>query len=275
MAAFLALACAAVYGGADFLGGLASRRADPRAVALVATLVATVATALLVAVVGGSFGPATIGYGAIGGLCGTIGLVMFFRGLATGAFQVVSPIASVTSAAVPVSVGLLRGEQPGSLAAFGLAIALPSIWLLSGGTTRAPEGLAARPVAQALAAGLGFGTFFVFLAETPEGSGPVPLLAAKGAGLVALWLIALAVPTGPVPTDAKPAASVSGILDVSANGLFLAASRLGDLSVVGALAALFPASNALLARIVLGERITRVQGVGFAGALGAGVLLSA
>ena len=77
-----------------------------------------------------------------------------------------------------------------------------------------------------------------------------------------------------------------GVLDVTANVLLLAALRLGDLSIVAALTALYPAGtillamlqnyawSILLAAVVLRERVAAVQWLGLALALGAGVLLA-
>ena len=65
-----------------------------------------------------------------------------------------------------------------------------------------------------------------------------------------------------------------GVLDVTANVLLLAALRLGDLSIVAALTALYPAGTILLAAVVLRERVAAVQWLGLALALGAGVLLA-
>ena len=64
------------------------------------------------------------------------------------------------------------------------------------------------------------------------------------------------------------------MLDTVATGLFAVASTLGYLSIVAVIASLFPLMTVILARIVLGERITRHQEVGIAGAL-AGVALIA
>jgi drug/metabolite transporter (DMT)-like permease len=61
---------------------------------------------------------------------------------------------------------------------------------------------------------------------------------------------------------------------MAANLLFLLASRLGLLSVVGVLLALYPASTVLLALLVLKERLHRVQLVGLAVASGGVVLIA-
>jgi drug/metabolite transporter (DMT)-like permease len=51
---------------------------------------------------------------------------------------------------------------------------------------------------------------------------------------------------------------------MAANVLYLFAVRQGDLSIVATLTSLYPASTILLARIVLRERLRRVQQAGVA-----------
>jgi drug/metabolite transporter (DMT)-like permease len=64
------------------------------------------------------------------------------------------------------------------------------------------------------------------------------------------------------------------VLDAAANGLYAAAATEGLLSVVAVLGALYPVVTVVLARVVLGERVRRVQEVGMIAAL-AGVALIA
>lgn len=65
-----------------------------------------------------------------------------------------------------------------------------------------------------------------------------------------------------------------GVADAAANALMLVALRQGDLSVVSALTALYPAGTILLAAVVLRERVAPVQWVGLALALTAGGMLA-
>jgi len=64
-----------------------------------------------------------------------------------------------------------------------------------------------------------------------------------------------------------------GVMDMSANALYLLAARSGPLSVVVTLASLYPASTVLLARMVLGERLNGRQITGLACALAAIALI--
>ncbi|MDO9591139.1 MAG: EamA family transporter, partial [Microcella sp.] len=66
-----------------------------------------------------------------------------------------------------------------------------------------------------------------------------------------------------------------GVLDAIANIIVLAGLRLGDLTVVSVLTALYPAGTILLAAIVLRERIAPLQWLGLALALAASAMLAA
>jgi uncharacterized membrane protein len=69
-------------------------------------------------------------------------------------------------------------------------------------------------------------------------------------------------------------AALGGVLDALANALYLLAAHHGQLAVVGSVVALSPASTVLLARLMHGERIGRVQRIGLALAVPALVLVS-
>ena len=66
----------------------------------------------------------------------------------------------------------------------------------------------------------------------------------------------------------------AGPFDMTANALYLAATRHADLSLVAPLAALYPASTVLLALAVDRERLRPLQGVGLVLALAALLLVS-
>jgi drug/metabolite transporter (DMT)-like permease len=69
-------------------------------------------------------------------------------------------------------------------------------------------------------------------------------------------------------------AIVCGVVDAAANTLMLLALRIGDLSIVSALTALYPAGTIILAAVVLKERVGAVQWAGLALALIAGGMLA-
>ena len=126
----------------------------------------------------------------------------------------------------------------------------------------------------ALAAGTAFGLFFLFLDATPAESGLWPLDGAPVVGV--LPVLALAVVTArPLigPRSALGLTVVAGVTDVAANALFLLATREGLLSLVSLLSSLYPVVALMIARLVLSERLSRLQGAGVALALVATALL--
>jgi drug/metabolite transporter (DMT)-like permease len=64
-----------------------------------------------------------------------------------------------------------------------------------------------------------------------------------------------------------------GVLDMAANALYMLATRSGALSLVVTLASLYPASTVVLARVVLGERLSSMQSAGMVSALVAVMLI--
>src|SRR4249919_302982 len=130
MAVLLALITAASYGVGDFSGGLAARRASPLSVTATAHLLGLAGITLLAAVVGADLvRPADLVLGSAGGACGCLGVVLLYRGLATGRMAVVSPISAVVAAVVPVIGAPASGERPGRLTARGIAATLVAIAL--------------------------------------------------------------------------------------------------------------------------------------------------
>ncbi len=75
-------------------------------------------------------------------------------------------------------------------------------------------------------------------------------------------------------TRAMWLAIICGVLDAGANALMLIALRVGELSIVSALTALYPAGTILLAAIVLRERVAAIQWIGLVLALVAGGMLA-
>ena len=281
MAIVLGLLVALFYGSGDFCGGLAAKRTAAVTVvigsfALSALLVgATIGVWSLV----GSPPPARssdlwLGVGV--GLVGPAAVALLYRGLAMGRMSVVAPITAVVAAIVPLVWALLDGERPSTLALAGVAIALVAIVLVAGAPEHDdhPEDAATAPLAAvvppAVASGLGFGALFVLLGETGDDAGLWPLLTARPVAVVVTVAAAALIgwrsgsmAGAIVPARvAWPMVAGAGVLDVTANGIYLAATRSGLLSIVAVLSSLCPAATVVLARVVLGERLHRVQVAG-------------
>ncbi len=278
----LALASATVFGAADFLGGLASRRTATLTVVLVSQLCGLALLVVSLPWLPGYATTADMAWGAASGLVAGVGLAVFYRSLATGTMSVVAPITAVCAAALPVMAGLALGERPPPVALAGIALAFAAVVLISREDDQAAEPLGrptvpmARMIVEAVGAGLAFGLFFILLDRTSPDSGLWPLLAARFASIGLFAAVAAATRRSPRPApSAMPVVAAAGVCDMAANVLYLLAVRGGLLSIVAALTSLYPASTVLLARWWLGERLGRAQAAGLGCAALAVTLITA
>ena len=283
----LGLIGALTYGAADFFGGLAARRSS--------TILVTAGVAIvgLIGIAGAAlFIPAVNSadawsYGVASGVAGAIGIGLLYGSLAIGPMSILSPATAFISAIVPVSVGVAAGEGGGSSFFIAMALALVAVVLVG----FVPEKGAVRPRPLGLIMAAGSGTFIgltiVLIDLSPADSGVIPLVANRIASSTLLLLAVGAVViarmarsrTPKLPGLAEigklwPIVIAAGIFDVVANIAVIYGLRLGDLSVVSVLVALYPAGTILLASVVLRERIALVQWFGLGLALAASALLA-
>ena len=263
---------ALAYGLADFAGGLAARRGPVLVVTAVVQLAGLVVLLPIVPLVGGRPSVAALGFGVLAGVAGAGGLLLYLRALAVGPMGVVAPLSAVVGAGLPLVVGVLGGERLGPVTLLAIAIALVAIVLATAGS---PTGSGARTgTLLALGAGAGFAFFFVGLDQTPPDSGLWPLLAGRAVSVPLLALaarLARSPVRGPLPLRLM---LVSGVFDIVANVAFLLATRTGELGVSAVVVSLYPVVVAVLAAVVLRERLTRLQLGGAGLAVGASVLLA-
>ncbi|WP_239161991.1 DMT family transporter [Acrocarpospora phusangensis] len=271
----LATACAVIFGTADFFGGLATRRSRVLAVVACSQLGGMVLVLALMPFLPGVASTEALLWGMASGVAGGLGIVLFYRGLATGKMSVVAPITATTAMAVPVMAGLVLGERPSLLAMGGVALGLVAVMMVS----REPGGsgaLTLGPVLNALASGAGFGGFFILLKLAPADAGLWPLVGARVASIALVAILAVATRRSMRPTPGSLRVTIAaGVLDMTANVLFLLAAQRGMLILVTVLVSLYPASTLLLARYVLGERLSSMQIAGVGCALGAIALIAA
>lgn len=279
--AILALLSSATFGAADFLGGLATRRGG-----MVAVVIVSQAAGLLLVLVALPLLPTAsatlrdVGWGAAAGLAGGAGVALLYYGLAVAPMAIVAPVTAVSAVLVPVFVGVAAGETLSRQTLAGIALAAVAIALVGQGASNESSNAGGdgvlRGIRIALPAGLVIGFFLVALQRTPPSAGLWPLVAARVVS-IALFSAGAAVARHSIamPRRVRLTAVAGGSLDMLANVLYLIAVRQGQLSVIATLSSLYPASTVLLARIVLGERLTSVQTAGIGGALTAIVLIVA
>jgi drug/metabolite transporter (DMT)-like permease len=277
------LGSALVYGAADFFGGQASKRVSP---VRVVSLSAIVGLALLVVFslfLGGTMSNEALLWGGLSGIAGSMAILTLYAALAIGPMSILSPLTAVISAIVPLSWGLILGERLSLLGYIALGLALVAVVLVG----FVPEKGAVRPrlrgVVYATVSGVLIGVFLILVDRAPDDSGLLPLVFNRVTYLVVLWSIILVLfvigrirhsPPGPSVKPALWLIIAAGMADSVANTLLLIGFRIGELSVVSVLTALYPAGTIALAAIVLKERIAPVQWVGLALALIAAGMLA-
>ncbi len=256
----LALASSVAYGCADFVGGLASRRAHVLRVVALAAPASLAVEAVLWPVLGADWSEATVVWGAASGVASAAAFALLYRSLATGPMSVLSPITSLVSALLPVAVGLGLGEHLSGPDVAGAALAPAAILLVSttpGSIGRRPS---ARAVLVALGAGAAIASQLVCLDQAPHHSGVAPLITGRTVSSLIVIAAAMSVRSRLGPAPAPILLSISGGgLDSLANLSFLLAVRHGQLADIAVITALYPASTLVLARAVLNERLQRTQ----------------
>ncbi|WP_431219029.1 EamA family transporter [Leifsonia xyli] len=283
-AAALGLLSALVYGSADFFGGVAARRIGPVRTTAVGAVSGLLLLVLSLPIAGGTWSPAALGWGALSGLVGSAAVGLLYACLAIGPMSILSPLTALVSALVPMAWGLVGGDRFGIVGSVALGLALVAVVLVG----FVPEKGAVRPRARALlmavGAGAMIGVFLILLDQTPADSGIVPLIANRAVNGAVMWSVValLVLSRRRAAQDGRPRftprgtgiAAGAGALDASANLLILIGLRLGDLTTMSVLVALYPAGTILLAAVVLRERVAPVQWVGLVLAVGAAALLA-
>jgi drug/metabolite transporter (DMT)-like permease len=327
----IGLVGALIFGAADFLGGLASKRISALRVTAIVAASGLVVLLAALPLFTQTWSFRALLLGGLSGITGALAISLLYGCLAIGPMSILSPTTAVVSAVVPMAAGLVRGERLPLLGYIAIGLALIAIVLVG----FIPEKGAVRPSLKALSMAVGSGTmigaFLILIDLTPDDSGLVPLIANRAVN-AAIMLLAIGVvylvarrraaarvvePVGVglgatglhgagavvsgvstlrhfdrlsgVQAQGGPGATtgaatlwrnglvialVCGVLDAVANILLLIGLRMGELTVMSVLTALYPAGTILLAAVVLKERIAPVQIVGLVLAIAAASMLA-
>ncbi len=261
------------------MGGVAARRVAALRVMLVAYPIEAVLLGVLALSAGGSIRTGAIFWGCLYGVSQAVGMLAFFAALASGPISVVSPVAAVLNAAVPVAVGVVLGERPGQAASVGVVLAMVAVMLVSREATAegvTPYRFTPKVAWLTVVAGVAFGLDFVFIHQTPHECGLWPVFFARLVATVmvivlAAWSKKLRLPRG----KSLMLAGAVALLDICANLTMLEALRSWLLSLASMLISLYPAATVVLAMVVLRERVTRLQGLGMVLAMGSVAMIAA
>lgn len=270
----LSLSAAVSWGAADFSGGIATKAANVFSVVVVAHATGLAFMLLLALLVGEPIPARTsLLWGIVAGLAGGIGLAALYKALAVGKMGINAPLSSVITAVVPLLFSFRTEGLPHAVQMIGFVLALVSIWLIA---TQRGAGDGSQGMGLAVVAGIGFGGFLLFIKLAGSEAVFWPLVSARSASL--LLMLAITFIRGGDWKHSRGSVSymlLAGILDSGANALYVAAAQRGRLDVAAVLSSLYPASTVILARLVLKERLSRLQRVGMAAALIAVSLIAA
>jgi drug/metabolite transporter (DMT)-like permease len=239
----------------------------------------------------------------VAGLSGTVGALALYLGFRHASFSVAGPLSAVGAAGFSVLAGLLLGERPTALALTGIVLALPAIVGVSASAASgSPKPAAAsdnatsadqmpaaadpdvpigpapgvtavgRPaagVAAGLIAGVCFALLFIGLNRAGSGSGLWPVVVAQVAEQVVICVAAVVTGNFRLPgARSSWLAAITGVTGAVGTILYFFATHDGFLAVTAVLTSLYPAITIVLARTLLGERLTvlRLAGLTLAAA---------
>ncbi len=276
------LTAALAWGAGDFAGGLASRRSNVFGVAVGAELTGLVALIVILPLYGEAFpGWPNFLLAAVAGMGGGFALVLFYRALAEGQMSIAAPLSAVLAAIIPVLMGMVIEGWPGLATLLGLCLAVAAIALISfgeAGETGNRSLLRRASVAQLrlpVIAGTVFGLYFVLLHQASQEQILWPLIATRLASVIFLSAIAMQGGKAWLPgRTAWPLVALCGLLDTSANVLYVLAGQMGRLDVAAVVSSLYPGMTVALAWLILRERLSRGQMSGILLALAAIVLIT-
>ncbi len=266
------IASALSWGAGDFSGGLASRKLGAyRAVFWGDCLGLIILLPILVIIREPRPAVLVLVNAAIGGMLGSIGLLILYYSLSIGKMSIAAPVSALFAAVLPVVVGLFTQGLPTLNQFAGFGFALAAVWLISqGNTTEKFQFKHLSDLRLPILAGIGFGCYFIFIHYASANSTSVvwTMLSARFAGTLMLFFVVLfRRDSFSVTNDAWLLVFLNATLDMGGNFFYILASQIGRLDVSAVLSSLFPGSTVILAALILKEHISRKQWLGILSAL--------
>lgn len=266
------IASAISWGAGDFAGGLSSRKVGAYRAVFYADFFGFLLLLVAFLIFPESFpGTRVFWVSIIGGILGTVGLLILYYSLAKGQMSIAAPVSALFAAILPVVVGSITEGLPRPIQLVGFVLALAAVWLISQGDgdihiTRLSE------LRLPILAGLGFGGYFIFMHNATHDTTTVlwPMITSRVAGtlLMLIFVLARREPLA-VPRAAWGVVLINATLDLAGNFFYILASRAGRLDIAAVLSSLYPGATVILAWLLLKEHISRRQIVGILLALGA------
>jgi len=284
------LFAAFVWGFTDVCAALAARRLGGLATVAVvqATSFAGLCLFALLAADGSAFDPGVAPRAAALGIASAIAYISFFTGLGLGPIAVVSPVASAYGGLTVILAVVLLGER--LTTSQGLGAGLATLGILSVGLRADGHWRTTRfvgpgvPLAIVSLVTWAFVTIGITVLVRETSLVPV-LLVARAANTLTVWTLlwtrgwrrrrrrpVAELPAGPPPARIIALAVLGGALDVAGYVVYATGLQRSLAWVVGLSSSFGPAIAVLVAVVILGERLRRVQWFGLA-MLAVGVVL--
>ena len=211
-------------------------------------------------------------WGAFAGFAGAFGIAALYRALAIGRMGVIAPVASVVTGILPVLVGFRTEGLPDRIQLLGFALALVSIWLVA----RPNEQIDShRGLGLAVLAGVTFGLFLIASKQAGHHGVFWPLVAARAVSTTLMSVIVAFTPRDPRPFAAcfgrwcGPGCWIQPAMRCS-----LQPRDTGDWMSPPFFRRFIQRVPVILARVMLKERISPMQGAGIVGAMISVALIS-
>jgi drug/metabolite transporter (DMT)-like permease len=221
------------------------------------------------------------------GLGGLVGLACLYLALSRGTMGLVAPLTALIAAVLPASVGLVAGEAAPPILLVGMVVALAAVVVISlpeRELVPPPDATAAASASTSITgargqewllialSGLGFACFYLGVDRAHASGGGVwwTLAGVRIAALTAAVLVIVvmfAMHRGPsmrVTRTLLPLTVLAAVGDTGGNLFYILARSAGTLSTTVVLASLYPVSTTVLARVLLGERLSRTRLLGVA-----------
>jgi drug/metabolite transporter (DMT)-like permease len=278
----LGFASSVVYGFADFFGAIASRKINAMLVTLVAGVSGLVFLLFLSPFFGLPMNPSAMFWGGLAGVVSAVAITALYASLAIGPISIISPLGAIMSALVPMAFGFLfigeRFSIGGVLALVGILVAVGLVGFVPGKDVRLPT---LKGLLLGVTAGSSIGVLLICIDQAPADSGLTPVVFLRAFSIVGIAVMMLAnrargnrIEFTGHDKKSWQATILAGVMDSTANILFLNAMRAGELTIVAVLTALYPLGTIILARIFLKEKIAKVQLAGVLLALSCSALLA-
>lgn len=259
---FFAFTASLIWGAADFSGGVATRRGNQYQVLALASI-SGLAVLIALGILRSEAVPSVMSsiWASCAGISGALGIAALYRALSLGNAAIASPTAAVIGAALPVLFGILTEGLPSSTRSVGFIVAVFGIWLVSKSQNRSIP-VSRKGLVLAVLAGIGFGGFFILIAQVDRESVFAPLAVSKTVSLLVALLILLLRREGLPSVALNPIACLAGVLDAGGNVFYLLARQFTRLDVAAVLASMYASVTVILARMILKEEVSRGQWAG-------------